>query len=318
MSYVSFERLKYIDSQIRQNLYPDRSKIAEIFGVHTRTIQRDLDYMRDRLRAPIDFDRIKKGFYYTKTNYILPALYVNDKDIFSLSVVDKILTQYKNSPYFKETKEILDKVLHHLPEEAFQQQDIVSFKERPFVKVGKKKVKIFEDATAKKRQVDMVYQSFHKDGEITSRVIDPYNLITRNDNWYVIAFCNKRQEMRTFALARVKKYKITCQNFKKNENFCLDKYIKESFDFERGVKVYNVKLHFSAYQANWIRERKWHRTQKILEQDDGSLILSMKVRGLNELKRWVLYHGPEVKVLEPLELQTLVIENIKKMSELYK
>ena len=318
MTYESSERLRYIDYQMRHNRYPNRQTIAETFGIHIRTVQRDIDYMRDRLKAPIEFDRVKNGFYYTQENYILPAIYVNDKDIFSVMMVDKILSQYKNSPYFKETKEILDKVLCHLPNTNFQQQDTISFQQRPFVKVEEKKVKDLEEAAFEKLRVDITYQSFHSNGEVTKRTIDPYHLITRSHNWYIIAFCHKRQEIRTFAIARIKKYNITAKTFLRDKKFCLQKYIKESFDFERGTKTYNVKLHFSAYQANWIREREWHETQEIEELKDGSLIISMKVRGLQELKRWVLCHGPEVKVIAPKELKGMVIESIKKMGELYK
>ncbi|WP_237073318.1 hypothetical protein [Prosthecochloris sp. GSB1] len=61
-------RMYLLDDQLRKNLYPNCSTLASYFEVHPKTIQRDVDYMRDLLGAPIDYHSRKKGFYYRENH----------------------------------------------------------------------------------------------------------------------------------------------------------------------------------------------------------------------------------------------------------
>jgi predicted DNA-binding transcriptional regulator YafY len=74
---------------------------------------------------------------------------------------------------------------------------------------------------------------------------------------------------------------------------------------------------FDGATAPYIRERRWHPTQQIEEHSDGSLTLRFVVRGLNEVKRWVLYYGQGARALGPPELVAMVEEEVKGMSEQY-
>jgi predicted DNA-binding transcriptional regulator YafY len=65
------ERILYIDRLLRAEAYPSRQTIARQFEVSVKTIERDSDYMRDRLEAPIAYDRDRKGFYYDSAGYYL-------------------------------------------------------------------------------------------------------------------------------------------------------------------------------------------------------------------------------------------------------
>ena len=76
-------------------------------------------------------------------------------------------------------------------------------------------------------------------------------------------------------------------------------------------------LKFSPYQARWIRERQWHKTQKLTELDEGGVIMEMDVQGLDEVKRWVMQYGTEVEVLGPEELRKNVKQEIGSMVRLY-
>ncbi len=78
-----------------------------------------------------------------------------------------------------------------------------------------------------------------------------------------------------------------------------------------------VVIWFDARTAPYIRERRWHPTQEIQEHPDGSLTLCMLVRGLNDLKRWVLGYGRGAIVREPPELVAMVRDEVEEMSEFY-
>jgi predicted DNA-binding transcriptional regulator YafY len=91
--------------------------------------------------------------------------------------------------------------------------------------------------------------------------------------------------------------------------------MESAFDFVAGDPIH-VKIWFSKDQARYIRERKWSGTQKIPDQKDGSIILSMDTSGWQDVKRWVLSHGSRAKVIEPAELRNEILAELKEMEKL--
>ena len=80
----------------------------------------------------------------------------------------------------------------------------------------------------------------------------------------------------------------------------------------------DVAILFTPYQAQWIREHRWHSTQVIEEQQDGSVILKMRIGALDAVMHWVLRYGKEAEVLEPVELRCMINEELRLTRELYK
>ena len=318
-SYNHIRRVFYIDQQIREQKYPNCTTVANAWEVNRRTIQDDIDYMRYQLGAPLEFDKKKNGYYYSEENYYLPNYFLTQSELFALMVFEKILKQYKNTPYYDELSRIFKKAMDYLPDTHLPEDTHTpfTFEQRPSLPVEKQKLKLLQEAATKKLKVHITHYSPQKN-ETTCRLVDPYYIVNHHGNWYLIAHCHLRKDERTFAVGRISEIKITDSKFKKRKNFSLRRYRAESFDLERGKECYQVKLKFSPYQARWIREREWHPSQKIEETGDGHLILAMKVKGLNDLKRWVLYHGAEVEVIEPPILRELVQLEIEKMRKIYR
>ncbi len=59
------ERMIYIDKKINNGLYPNTKKLAEDLEVSIATISRDIEFLRDRLQAPIQYSYAYHGYYYT-------------------------------------------------------------------------------------------------------------------------------------------------------------------------------------------------------------------------------------------------------------
>jgi predicted DNA-binding transcriptional regulator YafY len=92
--------------------------------------------------------------------------------------------------------------------------------------------------------------------------------------------------------------------------------LESAFDIVYGDPV-KVRIWFSANQARYINERKWSRNQEIVDQEDGSIILSMKTSGWWDVKRWVLSYGSEAKVLEPEDLKKEILAELKSAQDSY-
>ena len=72
-------RIQWLHKKMTMNSYPNAQRLAERFGISHRQAQRDMDYLRNKLGAPIAYDNSRKGFYYTES-YVLPVLFSSDND----------------------------------------------------------------------------------------------------------------------------------------------------------------------------------------------------------------------------------------------
>ena len=149
-------------------------------------------------------------------------------------------------------------------------------------------------------------------------MVDPYFLdIYRGSNPYLIGFCHKRQAIRDFRIDRIKNLKILDETFEKDSSFDPKAYLEKRFQNEGGDKLFSVTIWFNPSSAPFIKERRWHTSQKLVEHPDGSLTLHLVVAGLNDLKRWVLGYGKGAIVKEPQELVQLIKREVEEMSQYY-
>ena len=72
-------RIQWLHKKMTMNSFPNAQRLAERFGISHRQAQRDMDYLRNKLAAPIAYDNSRKGFYYTQP-YVLPVLLSSDND----------------------------------------------------------------------------------------------------------------------------------------------------------------------------------------------------------------------------------------------
>jgi predicted DNA-binding transcriptional regulator YafY len=89
------------------------------------------------------------------------------------------------------------------------------------------------------------------------------------------------------------------------------------FQHEVGGIPMPISIWFDAATAPYIRERRWHPTQHIEEHLDGSLTLNFVARGLNEVKRWILFYGKGAIAKSPPELVKLLRNEIQGMNSYY-
>ncbi|MBO8093638.1 MAG: transcriptional regulator [Prosthecochloris sp.] len=312
-------RMYTIDEMLRSNRYPNCSSLARYFEVSTKTIQRDIDYMRDMFGAPIAYDSRERGFFYEAEWLFLPSAFLEESEAEALKVVKKVLVQYEDTPYYAEVSQALDKVLQYLPETmsdpvsfssvySFQQPTTERFSAVHFARI--------EDGIRQKLKVRIRYDA-PSTGEISERVIHPYRLHNVSDAWYVIAYCELRKGMRSFVVRRMKEVTLLAEHYVPDSSIDPDEYVSRMFQRNIGKKEYTVRIHFSQRQSRWMRERTWHDSQSVEEKDDGSLILCMTVSSLDAVRSWVMQYSSEAEVLEPKELRELVKAEALKIAATY-
>ncbi len=315
-----YRRMLEIDRLLRTNRYPNATTFSQRFEVSPRTVHRDIEYMRDQLKAPIEFDKKRNGYFYTEKNYSLPAVSLTQGDLFALCIATKVLRQYKGTGYEKELTSAFQKIAKALPEEiTIDLSDLeqsYTFELGPTKTIDANLFKDLSKAVTESLQLKITYYTQSRD-TTTQRAIDPYHLANIRGDWYLIAFCHKNKALRMFSPDRIKSHRFTGKRFVKLEDFDLQKYLSKSFGVEIGGKVEEVKLKFDSYQGKWIKERVWHPSQTIQNFPDGSLVLTLKVSIQEELIRWILSYGEHCQVLKPKRLKAQIKRIVQKMSKFY-
>jgi predicted DNA-binding transcriptional regulator YafY len=156
-------------------------------------------------------------------------------------------------------------------------------------------------ATSSRQQLRL---SYRKPGqrEPEQRVVDPYHLANINGEWFLFAYDHLRNDIRTFVPARIKAIERTGQTFERRHGFSLEKRLQGSFGVQSGHGAFAVVIRFNARVADYVREKKWHSSQRLRDLKDGGVELSLSLSSLQEVARWVLSWGGDAIVVRPAEL----------------
>jgi predicted DNA-binding transcriptional regulator YafY len=314
------ERLFEIDRQIRAGLYPNAKSMAEDLEVSIRVIFVDRQFMVDRLRAPIKFNRQRGGWYYTDPTWVLPNVMVTEGELLAFFLSIEVSQRYLGTTFQEPLLSAVSKISQTLKGSVLVDLETLrmhyTFVPPSVVTVDEKTLLVLHRAIQDRRQVEIVYYAATRDEE-TQRTCDPYHLYNVGGNWYVIAFDHLRRKIRTFHVGRIKSYHLCEGRFDIQPGFSIKDWVGAAFLAEGGDQPVEVVIWFDAHQARWIRERKWHGSAKLEPQDDGSLILRLYTGGLGEVKRWVMQYGSHAVVIEPHGLREEVMHDLRVALDCY-
>ncbi len=314
-------RIQFIDQQLKENRYPNCSSVAGYFEVSTKSIQRDIEYMRDVLHAPIAYDQKLRGYFYETPGWgFLPAAIWEQAEAEALMATKKVLAQYQGTPYYDEVCRALDKVRQYLPENSAADEffKVYSIEQSTALAVEPRTFATLETAIRSRLKITMTYRASWNQ-EVTERTVHPYTLRYSpvRETWYLIGFCELRNDIRTFALGRIRTISRTSKRFAVQDGFSLDTYLDKTFEQVHENELQTVSIRFTPYQAQWIREHRWHPTQSVAEHENGGLTLTMKVGALEAIRRWIMRYGSEAEVLEPQELREMIKYELATMGMMY-
>jgi predicted DNA-binding transcriptional regulator YafY len=304
------ERMLRIHQALQAENYPNATQLAAELEVSTKSIQRDLDFMRDRLELPIEYNPQRFGYHYTGEVTSFPTMHITEGELVALVIAEKALEQYRGTQFEKPLLSAIRKIEQSLPDTiSLNLADIeqtISFRTRAEPILNLETFDVLAKATAQRRQLELTYRKAgNREGEV--RVIDPYHLANINGEWYLFAYDHARKDIRTFVPARVLALKPTGKTFQRSQKFSLEKRLRGSFGVHSSEGEFEVGLRFNPHAADYVREKKWHESQQLRELKDGGVELTMKLSSLGEIQRWVLSWGGDVQVLKPKELAAGVL-----------
>lgn len=319
---LAYERYYWFHGQLKTGRCPNARKLAEQFEVSVKQAQRDIEFMRDRLAAPIAYVPEKKGYELEDVAYELPPVWLKEDELLALCLAMRLASTLPDVQLKRSLYDLLRKfVTLRFLDSSLELSDLkkkVSVKNVEYYRVDEGTFHKVIGALFRNAALKVSYYTPHKH-EMTERVIQPLHLLCYMGSWHLIAYCSLKSGLRDFALSRIRSLEILAEPVKLPNGLpSIRDYIRMNFGVMTGGASVEVCLRFAPKISNWISEQVWFSGQRIVANDDGSVCLSFPVADFGEISREVLKYGAAVEVLSPKELRDQVKEEIGKMERLYR
>ena len=317
------ERFYKIDQLLKERKVVSFAVFRGKLGMSRASVKRDLEYMRNRFNAPIDYDRELKGYRFGKPRsgprYELPGLWFNAAEVQALLTTLQLLDNLQPglldgqvSPLVQRLRGILGSGDHSW-EEVLRRIKIFL----PERREGKAAHFGVVAAALLKRQRAWIKHYNRKQDLETEREISPQRLVHYRDNWYLDAFCHLRNDLRSFAVDAIRDAVLKETPAKEVRDAELDEYLGSGYGIFAGRKVEWATLKFTPEAARWVSAQNWHPKQRVRVEKDGSYVLELPYAEDRELVMEILKYGADVEVLGPAALRGRLAEALHAAARRY-
>jgi len=319
-TFPKLERLLWFHERAKNSHHPNAAHLAEHFHVSTKTAQRDIDCLRDRFNAPLEYDPAHKGYAYTNDLYELPCLPASQQEVLCLLAAGRLLAHAAGGYISRE--------LEHLREKIFATAGPLGLScecaEQAFSAVwsgySPAQEEIFRRtawALLRHRPMRFDYHTPQTD-TTTHREVEPHHLRHYNASWVLLAWCRHRQGWRNFYLARMHSVATLDEPFDPKPESAWRPLLQNAFGLFHGDETTPVTLRFTPFRARWIREQQWHPYQAFRELPGGALELTLPAADFREIKMRILQFGADCEVVTPEALRDELRAEIAGMAAIYK
>ena len=314
-SKTQAERLLDLDRRLRNSEHPNCTSFANEWEISTKTAQRDFDFLRDRMGAPLEYDALKRGYFYSEPTFMMPAVQLNEGELVALLIGSKALEQFQGTPMAEKLTAVFDKLSALLPdnitvrpEELFAQFSFIS---PPAMPISSKVWTVVVQALETRQMMEIQYRNWS--GEKTACVA-PVHLANLQGDWYLFVQYDGFDNFRQLALARIQNVKLLSKKADIKGTFDPKKELANTFSrFAGENKAFQVTVQFHPEIAVSVQERQWHPEQKVKNLKGGGVEISFEAKGDIEIKRWVMAYGRYAKVKSPKWLKEQISEEARAM-----
>jgi predicted DNA-binding transcriptional regulator YafY len=317
------ERFYKIDQLLKERKVVSFALFKEKLGMSRASVKRDLEYMRSRFHAPIEYDRKANGYRLaepaTGPRYELPGLWFSSAEVLALLTTLQLLANLQPG--------LLDRQLEPV---EMRLREILGGGDHSWEEVVKR-IRIFQPerresqaahfsvvaAALLKRMRLQIKHYNRKDDRETVREISPQRLVHYRDNWYLDAYCHLRKDLRSFSVDAIREALIRDTQVKEIPDAELDEYLASGYGIFAGRKIEWAKLKFTPEAARWVSAQNWHPNQRARVEKDGSYVLEVPYAEDRELVMEILKYGADVEVVAPGSLRERVAGELKRAAGRY-
>ncbi len=322
----AMERIYQIDQILGDRRFVTRKELQERLGVSWATLKRDLNYLKDRLNAPIVFDRSLGGYRFEAAGsrvgpqYELPGLWFSAEEIHALLTMQHLLANLDTGgllgPQIKPLLARLTGLLgtaDNASEEVQRRIRILSVGAREF---HLEHFQAVGSALLRRKRLTIRYHA-RGTNEATEREISPQRLVHYRDNWYLDAWCHLRAGLRAFALDAIGYAEILEKRARDVADSQLDKVLGSGYGIFSGGEVSWATLHFGPERSRWVAAERWHPRQQGRLLADGSYELKLPYADDRELIMDIMKYGGDCTVLSPPGLIDRVAAELERARRQY-
>jgi predicted DNA-binding transcriptional regulator YafY len=319
------ERFYRIDQMLHERRHvPIEAFLVEL-DISRATFKRDMEYLRDRLNAPIVWDRDAGGYCFTHTKttgpaYELPGLWFSAGEIYALLAAQKLLADIEPGilaaqlqPLQARLTALLD-AGGHSANEVTQRIRLLSMNRRSVEPRFFTEIAV---ALMERRRIEIDAWNRGRD-TLDTRVVSPQRLVHYRDNWYLDAWCHLRGALRSFSVDAIQRVALQKEKARDVAAAKLNAHYATSYGIFGGKPKAKAILRFTPERARWVRAERWHRDQIGEVLPDGGYRLTVPYADERELLMDILRHGSQVIVEAPAALIARVAEEAEKIVGQYR
>lgn len=319
------ERLYRIEQMLLNTAPVSFKRLQETLEVSRATLRRDLAYLRDRLNAPIEYDRYADGYKLTSSRrsarHQLPGLWFTPQEIRALLTMHHLLRELDSggllAPHVQPLLERITALIgskYSAAAEITARVKLINASQHRHTDPAA--FEVVGNALMMRKRLRFSYEGRHRN-EITQREVSPQRLSYYRENWYLDAWCHDKQALRKFALDAMREPVMSEEAAHELPLDEVNRQLAEGYGVYFGGQTQTARLRFNAAAARWTRHEIWHPLQVTRELEDGALELSLPYSQPTELVMDILRHGENVEVLGPPALRQAVVERIQAMQTIY-
>jgi predicted DNA-binding transcriptional regulator YafY len=301
------ERFYKIELLLRSRGCVSFEALLEELSVSPATLKRDLQYLRDRLDAPIVYDRYDNGYRFEQatgahaTRHELPGLWFNEKEIHALLTMHQLMAGLdEDGVLSRHLQPMMDKLQGMLgadqseARELMRRVKVISTARR---RTPSRHFEMLGSALMQRRRVWLRYFK-RSDRSTSEREVSPQRLVNYRNTWYLDAWCHQSDGLRRFALDAVQEARV----LETRARAVAVKDLEAALDAGYGIygtsgeKLKWATLVFAADAAQWVAVEEWHPQQRGRWLPDGRYELQVPYADPTELVMDILRHGDNVVV----------------------
>ena len=319
-------RLYRIEALIRARGHVSLQTLMGELEVSRATLKRDLEYLRSRMGAPIEYDAFLGGYRfgaaYAGPKHELPGLWFDEGELYSLLTAQQLLGSLDSDGLLsRHLQPLLDRI-HHLLASGqgegtaatlMQRVKIVSSQRRPVPSRFFERVSV---ALLSRCRLHLRYLTRAR-REVSERDVSPQRLVHYRSTWYLDAWCHRVRALRRFALDAIEEAAVLDEVAKDIALDAVAKAMDAGYGIFAGGKRQWAVLRFNVQAAQWASREEWHPEQNGAFNSDGSYELRLPFVDTGELAMDVLRQGEQVEVLAPPALRDAVACRLKTAAAFY-
>ena len=317
------ERFYKIEMLIRSRECVSFAALLEALEVSPATLKRDLQYLRERLDAPIEYDASSNGYRFGQqwrgaagARHELPGVWFNERELHALLTMHQLMSSLdENGILSRHLQPMFDKISGMLGSDKAEAQELT--RRVKLISTARRRVAsdCFEtvgSAVVQRRRLRLRYRKRGKGGgTVSERLVSPQRLVHYRNTWYLEAWCHQSEGLRRVALDAIEAAELLDEKAKAVPLKSLEAELDRGYGIFAGGEAQRAELVFSAEAAQWVSHEEWHPEQQSHWLDDGRWQLSVPYVDATELLMDLLRHAGQVEVKSPAVLRQAFAKRLK-------